>query len=347
MKESAMAVESSRQHRTQPTLIGLVQGMLEPLRKESPPPPQPAMGFFTDTSLCIGCKACEVACKQWNELPAQDPVWTGSSYDNTGELGAITWRHVQFIEEIGRAGRATNGREGSNRAAAVEYRFIEHVPAPTLPDYGSLPDIPIIHPDVPQTPPGTALPFFNTERWLMRSDVCKHCANAPCQEACPTGAIIRTEFDTVYVQQDICNGCGYCVVACPFGVIARDDSGDHRAHKCTLCYDRLKDGLEPACAKACPTDSIVFGEVGQLKEQARRRLGILHERGVSEARLYGVDDHILEGGLNSFFLLLDEPEVYNLPENPPRPSNNVAPASLWTIVAALVLGLFGILFFKE
>src|SRR6266851_5766489 len=341
-----MAVEPSQRRGTQPTLIGLMQGMLEPLRKESPPPAQPAMGFFTDTSLCIGCKACEVACKQWNELPAQDPVWTGSSYDNTGELSAITWRHVQFIEEIGRAGRTTNGKAGALPAPQAGTRAGAS-PAPTSPGFNKVPDIPLIHPDVPQTPPGTALPFFNTERWLMRSDVCKHCANAPCQEACPTGAIIRTEFDTVYVQQDICNGCGYCVVACPFGVIARDDSGDHRAHKCTLCYDRLKDGLEPACAQACPTDSIVFGEVGQLKEQARRRLGILHERGVSEARLYGVDDHILGGGLNSFFLLLDEPKVYNLPENPPRPSNNVVPASLWTIVAALVLGLFGILFFKE
>ncbi len=323
-----MAVEPSQRRGTQPTLIGLMQGMLEPLRKESPPPAQPAMGFFTDTSLCIGCKACEVACKQWNELPAQDPVWTGSSYDNTGELSAITWRHVQFIEEIGR-------------------RRPSSATPPSLPLFEDSIAEAKNNGSIPQTPPGTALPFFNTERWLMRSDVCKHCANAPCQEACPTGAIIRTEFDTVYVQQDICNGCGYCVVACPFGVIARGDSGDHRAHKCTLCYDRLKDGLEPACAQACPTDSIVFGEVGQLKEQARRRLGILHERGVSEAHLYGVDDHILGGGLNSFFLLLDEPKVYNLPENPPRPSNNVVPASLWTIVAALVLGLFGILFFKE
>jgi formate dehydrogenase iron-sulfur subunit len=280
--------------------------------REPPLPPQSAMGFFTDTSLCIGCKACEVACKQWNQLPAQNPVWTGSSYDNTGALSAITWRHVQFIEEIGR-GRPSTKTNGT----------------------------------IPQTPPGTALPFFNTDRWLMRSDVCKHCANAPCQEACPTGAIIRTEFDTVYVQQDICNGCGYCVVACPFGVIARDEADMHTARKCTLCYDRMKDGMVPACAKACPTDSIQYGEVDKLKAHARERLGILHERGVSEARLYGVDDNILDGGLNSFFLLLDEPEVYNLPENPLRPSNNVVPASFWSIVAALVLGMLGIVFFRE
>jgi formate dehydrogenase iron-sulfur subunit len=291
--------------------------------KEPPLPSQPAMGFFTDTSLCIGCKACEIACKQWNQLPASDPVWTGSSYDNTGQLSATTWRHVQFIEHIGRRDNGRNAYIDDQIAQAQ------------------------LEGTIPLIPPGTALPFFNTDRWLMQSDVCKHCANAPCQEACPTGAIIRTEFDTVYVQQDICNGCGYCVVACPFGVIARDEYGDRTAHKCTLCYDRLKDGMEPACAKACPTDSIQFGEVEQLKAHARERLGILHERGVEEARLYGVDDAILEGGLNSFFLLLDAPEVYNLPENPPRPSNNVVPASLWTIVAAAVLGLFGILFFRE
>jgi len=281
--------------------------------KEPPIATQSAMGFFTDTSICIGCKACEIACKQWNQLPASDPVWTGSSYDNTGQLSATTWRHVQFIEHIER------------------------------------PDIPLIQPgaELMSGSQSTALPFFNSDRWLMQSDVCKHCANAPCLEACPTGSIIRTEFDTVYVQQDICNGCGYCVVACPFGVIARDQYGDHKAHKCTLCYDRLKEGFEPACAKACPTDSIQFGEVEQLKIQARERLGILHERGVKEAQLYGVDDNILDGGLNSFFLLLDQPEVYNLPQNPQRPSNNVIPASLWTIVAAAVMGLFGIFIFKK
>ena len=281
--------------------------------KEPPMIPQAAMGFFTDTSICIGCKACEIACKQWNQLPANEPLWTGSSYDNTGQLSATTWRHVQFIEHIDR------------------------------------PDIPLIQLNTALLPgsQSTALPFFNSDRWLMQSDVCKHCANAPCLEACPTGSIIRTEFDTVYVQQDICNGCGYCIVACPFGVIARDQYGDRKAHKCTLCYDRLKEGFEPACAKVCPTDSIQFGEVEHLKAHARKRLGILHERGVKEAQLYGVDDNILEGGLNSFFLLLDQPEVYNLPQNPQRPSNNVIPASFWTIVAAGVMGLLGIFIFKK
>lgn len=295
--------------------------MVKPLRKELPLPQQAAVGFFTDTSLCIGCKACEIACKQWNQLPASPPEWRGSSYDNTGQLSAQTWRHVQFIEQVGRK------QPGNGVAEQIEIAQSNGT-------------IPLVAPNV-------ALPFFNSERWLMHSDVCKHCVNAPCLEACPTGAIIRTEFDTVYVQQDICNGCGYCIVACPFGVIARDELGDHQAHKCTLCYDRLKDDLTPACAKACPTQSIQFGEITQLKAHARERLGELHKYGVQEARLYGEDEKILEGGLNSFFLLLDRPEVYNLPEQPSRPSQNVAPASFWAIVATLILGLLGILLFQE
>lgn len=327
-----MAKESTLHSGRRLPMLNVVQvtkQTLAPLRKESPPPTQPAMGFFTDTSICIGCKACEVACKQWNQLPATAPSWSGTSYDNTQQLGATTWRHVQFIEQL-HDGYTKNepytpvlpllDRQGSN---------------------GTNEEI------IPQTPPGTALPFFNSDRWLMHSDVCKHCSNAPCHEACPTGAIIRTEFDTVYVQQDICNGCGYCIVACPFGVITRDDVGDHLAHKCTLCYDRLKDGMEPACAKACPTQSIQFGNVQELKARARERVQLLQERGVTGAQLYGADDTILEGGLNSFFLLLDKPEVYNLPENPPRPSEHVVPASLWTVLAAAFLGLMSILFFKE
>ncbi len=324
-----MAIEPSQRHNTQPVLQELLHMVQGPFNKQLAPPSQTAMGFFTDTSLCIGCKACEVACKQWNQLPAQEPGWTGESYDNTSQLTAITWRHVQFIEQI-----------------HYERPTMAAVPPP-IPLFANRVTTARETGLIPQTPPGTALPFFNSDRWLMHSDVCKHCVNAPCQEACPTGAIIRTEFDTVYVQQDICNGCGYCVVACPFGVIARDNAGDHNAHKCTLCYDRMKDDMVPACAKACPTESIQYGEVAALKAKARERLGLLHERGLNEAQLYGVDDTILDGGLNSFFLLLDEPEIYNLPQNPPRPSNHVAPASLWTIIAATILGLLGILFFKS
>jgi formate dehydrogenase iron-sulfur subunit len=311
--------QQQKQKNLAKTAIHQLANTVSTLQKRPPLPQQPAMGFFTDTSLCIGCKACEVACKQWNQLPAIDPVWSGTSYDNTKQLGATTWRHVQFIEHVGR-----QQDQGHITPIGIEQNQT-----------------------IPASAPRTALPFFNTDRWLMHSDVCKHCANAPCQEACPTGAIIRTEFDTVYVQQDICNGCGYCIVACPFGVIARDNEGDQQAHKCTLCYDRLKDGMEPACAKACPTDSIIFGEVETLKQQAKERLGVLQQHGVKEAQLYGADESILQGGLHSFFLLLDEPEVYNLPKDPPRPSNNVVPASLWAVITAIFIGIMSIIFFRK
>jgi formate dehydrogenase iron-sulfur subunit len=243
-------------------------------------------GFFTDTTICIGCKACEVACKQWNQLPDDGMSFTGMSYDNTAELGASTWRHVKFVEQ----------------------------PAPL------------------------ANRPANSFSWLMLSDVCKHCQRAGCLENCPTGAIIRTEFDSVYVQPDICNGCGYCVVGCPFGVIDRDPT-DGRAWKCTLCYDRQKGYMEPACAKACPTDSILFGEVAELRARAERRVAELHDRGVKEAYLYGADaaSQPGTGGLNAFFLLTDRPEVYNLPPEPVAPAKRVA--SGWASLALASLGL--------
>jgi formate dehydrogenase iron-sulfur subunit len=187
--------------------------------------------------------------------------------------------------------------------------------------------------DVPQAREGM--------RWLMSSDVCKHCTSAACLEVCPTGALFRTEFGTVVVQQDICNGCGYCVSGCPYGVIDRRPH-DGRAQKCTLCYDRLKDGLTPACAKACPTESIQFGPLDELRERADRRLAELHGQGVAEAELYGRDPNDGVGGHGSLFLLLDKPEVYGLPPAPVVPTRS-AP-QIWRRVgaAAAAFALAGI-----
>jgi formate dehydrogenase iron-sulfur subunit len=249
------------------------------------------MGFFTDTTVCIGCKACEVACKEWNQLPATNGganTLSGDSYDNTRQLDGLHWRHVRFVEQFDQS--RTNGR------------------------------------------------------WLLMSDVCKHCVQAGCMEVCPTGAIIRTEFDTVVIQSDVCNGCRDCIGACPFGVIGINPASGV-AQKCTLCYDRLRGGLEPACSKACPTDSIQFGTVADLKKLAQGRVGQLQRAGETKAYLYGADERML-GGLNSFFLLLDRPEVYGLPSDPKMPSRNLKPGSLWSLLGAVVVGLVGVFSFR-
>lgn len=253
--------------------------------------PEP-MGFFTDTTVCIGCKACEVACKQWNQLPSTNGgvnTLSGHSYDNTRRLDGIHWRHVKFVEQF------TDSRVGG--------------------------------------------------RWLLMSDVCKHCVRAGCLEVCPTGAIIRTEFDTVVIQSNTCNGCRDCIAACPFGVIDINPvSGT--AQKCTLCYDRMRSGLPPACAKACPTTSIQFGPIRDLQERARKRLAHLQGNGETRAALYGADAALL-GGLNSFYLLVDRPEVYGLPPAPKMPSRNLGPASLFTVLGAVLVGLAGLFHLRD
>jgi formate dehydrogenase iron-sulfur subunit len=243
---------------------------------------RPRMGFFTDTSVCIGCKACEVACKEWNNIPDDGLNFLATSYDNTGALSADTWRHVAFIEQ-------------------------------------------------PKNDGGI--------RWLMSSDVCKHCTSAACLEVCPTGALFRTEFGTVVVQQDVCNGCGYCVPACPFGVIDQRQ-GDGRVWKCTLCYDRLRDGQTPACAQACPTTSIQFGPLSDLQARATERVEVLKADGVQEAQLYGADADDGVGGFGAFFLLLDRPETYGLPPDPRSTTRDLK--AMWKAAAAGAGALAGL-----
>jgi len=273
------------------------------------------LGFFTDTSVCIGCKACEVACKEWNLVPEDGLNFTGMSFDNTGGLDANSWRHVAFIEQREPLGHQETGL---GRSETVDLG---------MPSF--------------ELPGASAPPEERGEfRWLMSSDVCKHCTHAACVDVCPTGALFHTEFETVVVQQDICNGCGYCVPACPYGVIDRREE-DGRAWKCTLCYDRIGDGMEPACAKACPTESIQFGNLDELRERADRRLADLHEAGVSSARLYGEDPEDGVGGNGAFFLLLDEPEVYGLPPDPVVTTRDLP--SMWrhagVAAAALLVGV--------
>jgi formate dehydrogenase iron-sulfur subunit len=265
------------------------------------------VGFFTDTSLCIGCKACEVACKEWNQIPDSPKGFTGHSYDNTMDLGANSWRHVAFVEQQLPAD-ANDGATLVETAARGE----------------------AIDSGVQTYQEGDGF------RWLMASDVCKHCTHAACLEVCPTGSLFRTEFGTVVVQEDICNGCGYCIPACPFGVLSqREDDG--RVWKCTLCYDRLKDDKEPACAQACPTNSIQFGNLVDLRGKAQERVERLRSEGQEKAQLYLSDDDDGVGGAGAFFLLLDEPEVYGLPPDPVDPKRDIG--SIWAAAGAAALAL--------
>ena len=256
--------------------------------------PTTPRGVCTDTTLCSGCKACEVACKNWNGLSADVAALSGDSYDNTVTLNGENWRHVKFIEQF-----------PEDRAGG---------------------------------------------RWLMMSDVCKHCVHAGCLEVCPTGAIIRTEYDTVVIQSDVCNGCRDCIAACPFGVIEINPVSK-TAMKCTLCYDRMQNGLTPACAAACPTASIKFGTIDELHQVASGRVQQLNEQAKADGRaedayLYGADDSLL-GGLNAFYLLVDRPQVYGLPAQAKLPSKDLPAATALGVGGTLGMAVLGTVAFRK
>ncbi len=260
-----------------------------------------AKGMFVDGSICTGCKACQVACKEWNGLEGEPahfkqihgipyPVainFSGNSYDNTSQLSATDWRHVRFIEQF-----------NENRTEA---------------------------------------------RWLFASDSCKHCNDAGCLNACPTKAIIRTDMGNVVVQQEVCIGCKYCVPSCPFGVISFSEKTG-TAHKCTLCNDRIHNGLGTACAKACPTGSIRFGEVADLKVAADARLKQLKALGETKANIYGYTE---AGGLNVFYLFMDRPSVYGQPEQPVVPQRRLFGSAITSIFATIAVALAALISFRE
>jgi formate dehydrogenase iron-sulfur subunit len=237
---------------------------LDIVRRSASNDPQPQIrremevAKLIDVSKCIGCKACQSACDEWNDLRAPVGENTGS-YQNPADLGADTWTLMRFTEH-------------ENAMGDLE--------------------------------------------WLIRKDGCMHCTDPGCLKACPApGAIVQYANGIVDFNEADCIGCGYCVKGCPFD-IPRYGEVDRKAYKCTLCVDRVSVGVEPACAKSCPTGAIMFGSKTAMIEQADTRIEDLRERGYKNAGLY---DPPGVGGTHVMYVLhhADQPDLYQgLPKNP-------------------------------
>ena len=215
-----------------------------------------------DATTCIGCKACEVACLEWNDLPFRETVFN-NTYQTMPETAWNYWNLIKFNEHV---------RED-----------------------GSM-------------------------QWLMRKDNCMHCADPGCLAACPAdGAIVQYQNGIVDFQQDNCIGCQYCVTGCPFN-IPKFNPQTKKVFKCTLCSDRVSQGLEPACIKACPTGCLHFGTKDDMKDLAQTRVDQLKQHsGFTNA---GVYDPPGVGGTSVMYVLHDitQPELYGgLPSNPRVP----------------------------
>jgi formate dehydrogenase iron-sulfur subunit len=215
-----------------------------------------------DTTTCIGCKACEVACLEWNGYG-----FTQTSFDNSYQtMPETAWNYWNLIK----------------------FNEYEH------PDHGLM--------------------------LLMRKDQCMHCEDPGCLEACPAdAAIVQYANGIVDFQEDHCIGCGYCMTGCPFN-IPKLSTEARKVFKCTLCSDRVSQGLEPACIKSCPTGCLHFGSKDDMKDLAQRRAKQL--RDISGFGNAGVYDPAGVGGTHVIYVLHDasNPEIYGgLPKNPTIP----------------------------
>jgi len=229
------------------------------------------IAMLIDLSKCMACRACQVACKEWNELPAEHTRNRGT-YENPPDLSAKTWTRIRFAES------SNNGQV----------------------------------------------------RWLFFKEQCLHCSNAPCVVVCPTAALKQNPLGFVSFEEDLCNGCAYCAKFCPYGVprmkVFNTLTGEAKASKCTLCQDRVTNGYEPACAKACPAEAISFGEREAILAKARDRVARLQAGGsrrLPNANLYGEREL---GGLGVVYVLPEKPETYGLPANP---ESTLSLASAW------------------
>ncbi|MDR7078674.1 formate dehydrogenase iron-sulfur subunit [Neobacillus niacini] len=222
---------------------------------------------FVDVTKCDGCRACMVACKNWNDLPAEPQDFLGSAQSHV-KTTADTWNVLQYIEH-------------ENSTGKLDY--------------------------------------------LFRHSACFHCTDAACEKVCPENAISYTEFGTVVIDHEKCVGCGYCVNNCPFEVISLkeyiDKNGDkyRKANKCTMCTDRLEEGLQPACVTTCHTGAMEFGDKAAMIKKAEERVKQIKDR-YPNAQVYNPQG---VGGTHTVYVLAEKPSVYGLPENPKVPTSAV------------------------
>ncbi len=243
--------------------------------------------MLVDISDCIGCKACEVACKEWNQNPWDLAKFNGT-YQSHDNLSASTWTLIKFTEEV------TDGGDIN---------------------------------------------------WMFQKHNCMHCSEAGCVMACPTDALFYEENGVVNLDFDKCIGCAYCEQACPFDAIHVDPQffdTQKKAGKCTLCFDRITNGLAPACVQACPTDCIKYGTREELIRWGRQRVEQLKARGFKNAYLYGETEL---GGLHQLYVLTDRPEKYGLPAAPKISKRVMVWQQFIKPVGKLLMGgmLFGLL----
>ncbi len=208
-----------------------------------------------DTTKCMGCKGCQVACKQWNQLPATETTFTGS-YENPADFAPETWGRVKF-----------NEYESGGKV-----------------------------------------------KWNMNFSSCMHCSDPACANICPVNAIHKMDNNAVLIDKDTCIGCGLCKTACPFDIPRIGNlTGKPASWKCTFCFDRITNGKGTACATACPTGAISYGDESAKIAEAEARVAELKKRGVAGAQLYGKEEL---GGLGVIYVLADTPDKYKLPVNP-------------------------------
>lgn len=222
---------------------------------------------YVDVTKCDGCRACMVACKNWNDLPAEPQDFLGSMQSHAN-VSADTWNVLTFVEH-------------ENSKGGLDY--------------------------------------------LFRHSSCYHCTDAACEKVCPENAISYTEFGTVVIDQNTCVGCGYCVQNCPFDVVQlktyKDKNGKEyrKAHKCTMCTDRLEEGLQPACVTTCHTEAMEFGKKEEIIQKAHKRVNEIKDR-YPNAQVYNPQG---VGGTHTIYVLAEKPSVYGMPENPKVPTSAV------------------------